>query len=140
MCHCYADLHPFHCEEEEGVDLVPVNCLKKARPSSPLKRPMLTLLSRKMPKPATSTLRSTTATSKTSEHSKLLTAQKNSALATVSLVLVIVALAAIMTLILKSYCENQKEAKKKKVSSVSTSEVSVVSTTTSLETAPTELT
>jgi len=44
MCHCYSDLHPFHCEEEEGVDLLPVNCLehKKVRNS----RPLLTMLSR----------------------------------------------------------------------------------------------
>ena len=30
-CHCYADLKPFHCEEEEGVDLIQVMCLNKAQ-------------------------------------------------------------------------------------------------------------
>ena len=44
MCHCYSDLHPFHCEEEEGVDLLPVNCIEHKK--VPNSRPLLTMLSR----------------------------------------------------------------------------------------------
>ena len=44
MCHCYSDLHPFHCEEEEGVDLLPVNCIEHKK--VPNTRPLLTMLSR----------------------------------------------------------------------------------------------
>merc|ERR1712039_1065781 len=44
MCHCYSDLHPFHCEEEEGVDLLPINCIEHKK--VPNSRPLLTMLSR----------------------------------------------------------------------------------------------
>jgi len=44
MCHCYSDLHPFHCEEEEGVDLLPVKCIEHKK--VPNSRPLLTMLSR----------------------------------------------------------------------------------------------
>ena len=44
ICHCYADLKPFHCEEEEGVDLLPVNCIEHKK--VPNSRPLLTMLSR----------------------------------------------------------------------------------------------
>jgi len=44
MCHCYSDLHPFHCEEEEGVDLLQVNCIEHKK--VPNSRPLLTMLSR----------------------------------------------------------------------------------------------
>ena len=56
LCHCYSDLHPFHCEEENGVALQKVYCLdRKKVPNSA--RPLLTVLSRfssttKSPPPA----------------------------------------------------------------------------------------
>ena len=60
MCHCYSELHPFHCEEEEGVDLIQISCLDQKK--VPNSRPLLTMLTRtstttKLPKKMENILR-----------------------------------------------------------------------------------
>merc|ERR1712018_137552 len=60
LCQCFSDLHPFHCEEEEGVNLVEIQCIDHLKVAN--SRPMLSVLSRlagKRPslRPKTSTIR-----------------------------------------------------------------------------------
>merc|ERR1712141_885667 len=102
ICHCYADLKPFHCEEEQGVDLVPVMCLEKIRPPSPLNRPIFGFgfgSRRPMPRSPsspTSTIKTTTAKQQIERRKyKLLTTfNSKNATATSTSVLVILALIA----------------------------------------------
>ena len=117
-CHCYSDLNPFHCEEEEGVDLVPINCIihKKV----PNTRPMLTLLSR-----SSATLPPTTRTVPRN-NTKLGTGQKTT-LAAASGVLILMAVFGLICLMGKT-CHEEKRKKKNSVASISNS---IASSTTS---------
>ena len=104
MCHCYSDLHPFHCEEEEGVDLVPIHCLDQKK--VPNSRPLLTLLSRLSPPPPRP------ATPKSSINLfKSLENNRRATLAAASLVLIILALGGLVCLMGKTYYDNRKKRK-----------------------------
>ena len=137
ICHCYADLKPFHCEEEQGVDLVPVMCLEKIRPPSPLNRPIFGFgfgsrrpMPRSQSSPTTS-MKNTTAAKQQIERRKyklLTTFNSKNATATSTSVLVILALIAIISLMAKTYVENKKKSAKRKTSSESNvTTISVVS-------------
>merc|ERR1711997_288924 len=103
MCHCYSDLHPFHCEEEEGVDLVPIHCLDQKK--VPNSRPLLTLLSRLSPPPRPATPKSSINLFKSLENNRRAT------LAAASLVLIILALGGLVCLMGKTYYDNRKKRK-----------------------------
>jgi len=122
MCHCYSDLHPFHCEEEEGVDLLPVNCIEHKK--VPNSRPLLTMLSRSAstlkPKANDTPARHSGNVSKTQYHKdnfgdsktrvKQVLEQKTT-LAAASCVLIIMALCGLVCLMGKT-CHEEKRKKK----------------------------
>jgi len=124
MCHCYSDLHPFHCEEEQGVDLLPVNCIEHKK--VPNSRPLLTMLSRSA---------STLSPKATPRHSKSIVSKKKShedhygesktrvrqvleqktTLAAASGVLIIMAICGLVCLMGKT-CHEEKRKKKNSLS------------------------
>merc|ERR1711997_17454 len=139
MCHCYSDLHPFHCEEEEGVDLLPVNCIEHKK--VPNSRPLLTMLSRSAstlkPKANDTPARHSGNVSKTQYHkdnfgdSKTRVNQvleQKTTLAAASCVLIIMALCGLVCLMGKT-CHEEKRKKKNSLNRLVNSETPSVSTT-----------
>ena len=112
LCQCFADLHPFHCEEEEGVDLVQIQCIDHLK--VPNKRPILRMLSRHHEPQTTEKI-----TSKRKYELGLSSTTKGTTLAAASIVLILSALALLLCLIGKTYHENNVRKKAEIAESIS---------------------
>ena len=124
LCQCFSDLHPFHCEEEYGVDLVQIQCIDHLRVPNARPRPMLRMLSRLAEKrPLSSTIKPKEAKYKLGPIGK-----NGTTLAAASIVLILSALCLLLCLIGKVYHERHKakieaETISRKSSQVSTDTV-----------------
>jgi len=113
LCQCFSDLHPFHCEEEEGVDLVQIQCIDHLK--VPNKRPILRMLSRQASQePKTESGEKITSR----RNFELASTTKGTTLAAASIVLILSALCLLLCLIGKTYHENHKRkiAEEKEIS------------------------
>ena len=100
MCHCYSNLHPFQCEEEEGSDLMQINCLdQKKVPSN--SGPLLTSLTRSS--------RTTTKDEKQQKTEFKTFDDELKACCAQAMVLIGLALGVIVCLMCKTYFDNRKK-------------------------------
>lgn len=129
-CICYLGLNPFHCEEEEGVALVPVHCMTK--PKS-MERPLLQLLSRAMNTEETEPAEEDTSdVIITTEHLDLPDQQPSDTsgnLAGAALVLLLISIFCLVLMGIKTWIEKRKKRRqdKKKLSDSTGQIVSSVS-------------
>ena len=124
MCHCYSDLHPFHCEEEEGADLVQIKCIVQKKVAN--NRPLLTMLSR-----ASATMATTKRT--VPKNNIKFGAKQKTTLAAAAGVLILMAIFGLVCLMGKT-CHEEKRKKKNSVMSTNSASSQASSTASSTAT------